>query len=134
MQGYSSQNFDSCHHSGRRRLLLRPSRSFRQMKLSILLAKFRAECKNFSICHFTVFTNIAESEPFPVLSSTMTDIPNLSNLSKTTIHRVLRDLEKHGLITREIAATDGRLFYISLSDKGKNLWHPYLQDCEAHAA
>ena len=104
------------------------------MKLSILLARFRAECKNFSICHFTVFTNIAESEPFPVLSSTMTDIPNLSNLSKTTIHRAVRDLEKHGLITREIAATDGRLFYISLSDKGKNLWHPYLQDCEAHAA
>ncbi len=134
MQCCTSQNFDSLDHSGRRRLLLCSSRSFRQMKLSILLAKFRAECKNFSICHFTVFTNIAESEPFPVLSSTLNDTPNLSNLSKTTIHRVLRDLEKHGLITREIAATDGRLFYISLSDKGKNLWHPYLQDCEAHAA
>ena len=103
------------------------------MKLSILLAKFRAECDKFSICHFTVFTNIAEGEPFPVLSNTINDIPNLSNLSKTTIHRVLRDLEKHGLITRETSSVDGRLFYISLSDKGKNLWQPYLQDCEAHA-
>ena len=104
------------------------------MNLSNLLAKFRAECETFSICHLAVFTNIAESEPFPVLSNTVSDIPNLSNLSKTTIHRVLRDLEKHGLITREIAATDGRLFYISLSDKGKNLWHPYLEDVQAHAA
>ena len=104
------------------------------MKLSILLAKFRAQCKTFSICHFTVFVNIAEAEPFPVLSSTMNDIPNLSNLSKTTIHRVLRDLEKHGLITRETSSVDGRLFYISLSDKGKNLWQPYLEDAGAHAA
>ena len=134
MQGYSSQNFDSCHHSGWRCLLLRPSRSFRQMKLSNLLTKFRAECETFSICHFTVFTDIAESSPIPLLSNTFNDSPSLKELSKTTIHRVLRDLEKHGLITREIAATDGRLFYISLSDKGKNLWHPYLQDCEAHAA
>lgn len=104
------------------------------MKLSNFLAKFRAECDTFSICHFTVFTEIAESDPFPVLSNTVSDIPNLSTISKTTIHRSLRDLEKHGLITREIAATDGRLFYISLSDKGKNLWHPYLEDVQAHAA
>ena len=134
MQCYTSQNSDSLDHSGWRCLLLRPSRSFWQMKLSNLLTKFRAECETFSICHFTVFTDIAESSPIPLLSNTFNDSPSLKTLSKTTIHRVLRDLEKHGLITRETTATDGRLFYISLSDKGNNLWQSYLDNVQTHAA
>ncbi len=134
MQCYTSQNSDSLDHSGWRCLLLRPSRSFWQMKLSNLLTKFRAECATFSICHFTVFIEIAESHPYPILSNTFNDSPSLKSLSKTTIHRVLRDLEKHGLTTRETSAVDGRLFYISLSDKGNNLWQSYLDNLQAHAA
>ena len=134
MQCCTSQNLDSLDHSGWRCLLLRTSRSFRQMKLSNLLTEFRAECETFSICHFTVFTDIAESSPIPLLSNTFNDSSSLKILSKTTSHSVLRDLDEHGLFTRVTTATVGRLFYISLSDKGNNLWQSYLQDCEAHAA
>lgn len=108
------------------------------MKLSILLAKFRAQCKTFSICHFTVFVNVAEAEPFPVLSSTMNDIPNLSNLSKTTIHRtllqILEVLDKEQLDcvpTVYCSATDeylpiDRFVFASGQNQVLDTDHPYF--------
>lgn len=70
---------------------------------------------------FAVLDALATHQKLPIQ-----EIGSIVLITSGAITHVLRGLEKKGLVKREQATTDKRMYYAQLTEEGKSFWEAYV--------
>lgn len=71
--------------------------------------------RNLASSHGNILYRLSLEDKIP-----MSELARLVNRDKSTVTVLVRKLEKNGLLARETSGEDGRVSYVSLTDKGRD--------------